>query len=160
MLSYLLSTAPGTVLGTGYDAREIAGVLPLGAVLAGRVFGAALAGRVFAGIPGGASWRFPKGGCSGRFPADGRSRAVAGGRVAWSQWTGGAESRVRSKISIFISFIFFLVIAGYVSAFGYSAAQAAAPGQDSALAGWLVAHGLRYGLGVGQCGHGGQRGAG
>jgi hypothetical protein len=46
-----------------------------------------------------------------------------------------------------ISFIFFLVIAGYASAFGYSAAQAAAPGQDSALAGWLVAHGLRYGLG-------------
>ena len=31
----------GTVLGTGYDAREIAAVLPLGAVLAGRVFGAA-----------------------------------------------------------------------------------------------------------------------
>ena len=39
------------------------------------------------------------------------------------------------------------MIAGYASAFGYSAAQAAAPGQDSALAGWLVAHGLRYGLG-------------
>jgi hypothetical protein len=61
--------------------------------------------------------------------------------------TGGAESRDRSKISISISFIFFLVIARYTSAFGYSAAQAAAPGQDSALAGWLVAHGLRYGLG-------------
>ena len=39
------------------------------------------------------------------------------------------------------------MIAGYTSAFGYSAAQGAAPGQDSALAGWLVAHGLRYGLG-------------
>ena len=39
------------------------------------------------------------------------------------------------------------MIAGYACAFGYSAAQAAAPGQDSALAGWLVAHGLRYGLG-------------
>ena len=44
LVSYLLSTAPGTVLGTGYDAREIAAVLPLGAVLAGRVFGTALAG--------------------------------------------------------------------------------------------------------------------
>ena len=62
LVSYLLSTAPGTVLGTGYDAREIAAVLPLGAVLAGRVFGtalagrvlgAALAGRVLAGLPGG-----------------------------------------------------------------------------------------------------------
>ena len=63
-----------------------------------------------------------------------------------SRLTGGAESRDRSKISILISFIFFPVIAGYTSAFGYSAAQAAA-GQDSALAGWLVAHGLRYGLG-------------
>jgi hypothetical protein len=46
-----------------------------------------------------------------------------------------------------ISFIFFPVIAGYASAFGYPAAQAAAPGQDSALTGWLVAHGPRYGLG-------------
>ena len=52
LLSYLLSTAPGTVLGTGYDAREIAAVLPLGAVLAGRVFGAALARRVLAGGAG------------------------------------------------------------------------------------------------------------
>ena len=38
-------------------------------------------------------------------------------------------------------------MAGYACAFGYSAAQAAMPGQESALAGWLVAHGLRYGLG-------------
>jgi hypothetical protein len=68
LVGYLLSTAPGTVLGTGYDAREIAAVLPLGAVLAGRVFGVPLARRAF-----------------------------------------GAESRVRSKISIWISFIFFLV---------------------------------------------------
>jgi hypothetical protein len=72
---------------------------------------------------------------------------VHGRPGGWSQWTDGAESRDRSKMSIFISLIFFLVIAGYTSAFGYSAAQAAAPGQDSALAGWLVAHGLRYGLG-------------
>ena len=52
LVSYLLSTAPGTVIGTGYDAREIAAVLPLGAVLAGRVFGTALAGRVLASGPG------------------------------------------------------------------------------------------------------------
>jgi hypothetical protein len=64
-----------------------------------------------------------------------------------AELAGGAESTDRSKISISISFIFFLVIAGYASAFGYSAAQAAAPGQDSRLAGRLVAHGLRYGLG-------------
>ena len=35
LLSYLLSIDPGTMLGTGYEAREIAAVLPLGAVLAG-----------------------------------------------------------------------------------------------------------------------------
>ena len=126
LVSYLVSTTPGTVLGTGYDAREIAAVLPLGAVLAGRVFGTTPA-RLGVGRPG-------VGGGAGLPP----------GRA---QLTGGAKSTDRSTISIFISFIFFLVMAGYASAFGYSAAQAAAPGQDSALAGWLVAHGLRYGLG-------------
>ena len=50
------------------------------------------------------------------------------------------------KIDFYL-FIFFVVMAGYACAFGYSAAQAAVPGQDSALAGWLVAHGRRYGLG-------------
>jgi hypothetical protein len=34
--AYVLTTAPGTVIGTGYGVREIAAVLPLGAVLAGR----------------------------------------------------------------------------------------------------------------------------
>jgi hypothetical protein len=34
--AYMLTTAPGTVIGNGYGAREIAAVLPLGAVLAGR----------------------------------------------------------------------------------------------------------------------------
>ncbi len=121
LVSYLLSTAPGTVLGTGYDAREIAAVLPLGAVLAGRVFGTALAGAV---LRGGSGW--PRG---------------------WGQLNGGAESTVRSKISILISFIFLVVIAGYGGAFGYSAAQGAAPGQESVLASWLAGHGLRYGLG-------------
>jgi hypothetical protein len=42
LISYLLSIDPGTMLGTGYEAREIAAVLPLGAVLAGRIFGPAL----------------------------------------------------------------------------------------------------------------------
>ena len=121
LVSYLVSISPGTVIGTGYDAREIAAVLPLGAVLAGRVFGTALAGRVLASLPGRESGR--------------------------SQLAGRAKATVRSRTSIFISFLIFLVMAGYMSAFGYSAAQGATPGQDSALAGWLVAHGLRYGLG-------------
>ena len=44
-----------------------------------------------------------------------------------------------------------LVMAGYGVAFGYSAAQAGAGAgagaADAVLAGWLVRHGLRYGLG-------------
>jgi hypothetical protein len=145
LVSYLLSTAPGTVLGTGYDAREIAAVLPLGAVLAGRVFGTALAGATLRGVPDGA---VPGGAAL--------NGAMRGGRVfgngrGWGrgrgQLTKGAESTDRSKISIFISFTFFLVIAGYVGAFGYSAAQGAVPGQESVLASWLAGHGLRYGLG-------------
>jgi hypothetical protein len=43
LISYILSIEPGTTLDTGYDAREIAAVLPLGAVLAGRVLGPKLA---------------------------------------------------------------------------------------------------------------------
>ena len=53
LVSYWCRAQPGTVLGTGYDAREIAAVLPLGAVLAGRVFGtAAWPGGVLASLPG------------------------------------------------------------------------------------------------------------
>jgi hypothetical protein len=43
LISYVLSIEPGTIRGTGYPAREIAAVLPLGAVLAGRVIGPKLA---------------------------------------------------------------------------------------------------------------------
>ena len=121
LVSYLVSTTPGTVLGTGYDAREIAAVLPLGAVLAGRAFGPALAEAV--------------------------SRAVSGLPRCRAQWSSGAESRDRSIPALLIAFIFFIAAAGYASALGYSAARPGRPGQESALAGWLVAHGLRYGLG-------------
>ena len=51
LASYVLSIEPGTVVGTGYDAREIAAVLPLGAVLAGRVFGPKLAAALKRGGP-------------------------------------------------------------------------------------------------------------
>jgi hypothetical protein len=36
LAAFVFTTAPGTIIGTGYGAREIAAVLPLGAVLAGR----------------------------------------------------------------------------------------------------------------------------
>jgi hypothetical protein len=121
LLSYLLSIDPGTVLGTGYEAREIAAVLPLGAVLAGRIFGPVLAGIL-------------RGGRRGR---------------GWIQWGGGGKATVRSISTVLLICVGFLVVAGYGSAFGYSAAQVSRPGQYSVLADWLVAHGLRYGLGGG-----------
>jgi hypothetical protein len=37
LVTYIFSTLPGTIVGTGYPTREIAAVLPLGAVLAGRL---------------------------------------------------------------------------------------------------------------------------
>ena len=53
LVSYLVSIEPGTVPGTGYDAREIAAVLPLGAVLAGRRLGPRLAKSINANFRGG-----------------------------------------------------------------------------------------------------------
>ncbi len=74
LASYLLSISPGTVIGTGYDTREIAAVLPLGAVLAGRVFGAALAGA----------------GAMPRRTVPGEGRAVPGeGVPVGAGWSGG-----------------------------------------------------------------------
>ncbi|HMD92467.1 MAG TPA: hypothetical protein VKG80_07470 [Trebonia sp.] len=97
LVSYVISTDPGTILGTGYDAREIAAVLPLGAVLAGRLIGPKLARR--------------------------------------------EAPRSRS------GYIALGLLACYGAALGYGAAQAAAPGDNADLAGWLAAHHLRYGLG-------------
>jgi hypothetical protein len=112
LLSYVLSIEPGTVLGTGYDAREIAAVLPFGAVLAGRIFGPRLARRT----------------------------RLDHGR-------GRAEKRARSGVGVLLGLVFWLGLAGYASALGYSAAQPGAAGPDAALADWLTGHGLRYGLG-------------
>ena len=134
LLSYLLSNAAGTSLGTGYQAREIAAVLPLGAVLAGRVFGPALAARFF---PANAR------------EADGSARPVRRSGQGRSQRDGDAKTRDRSISAWLLLAVGCLVVAGYGGALGYSAAQASRPGQYSALADWLVAHGLRYGLGDG-----------
>jgi hypothetical protein len=106
LVSYVISTAPGTILGTGYDAREIAAVLPLGAVLAGRLIGPKLARREALPLP------------LGRNQPRSRSVYVALG-----------------------------LLACYGAALGYGAAQAAVPGDNADLAGWLAAHHLRYGLG-------------
>jgi hypothetical protein len=89
--AYALSNSPGVSFGTGYEAREIAAVLPLGAALAGRMTGPFLRGRV-------------------------------------RQATAAA------------------VLAGYVSALLYSAAQPAVPGPQADLVQWLFSHHLTTGL--------------
>jgi hypothetical protein len=89
--AYALSATPGVVFGTGYGAREMAAVLPLGAALAGRMTGPLLLGRA-------------------------RQAAAAA------------------------------VLAGYVAALLYSAAQPAVPGPQAALAQWLLSHHLTTGL--------------
>ena len=89
--AYALSSSPGVVFGTGYAAREMAAVLPVGAALAGRMTGPLLRGRV-------------------------RQTAAAA------------------------------VLAGYVAALLYSAAQPAVPGPQAGLAQWLLSHHLTTGL--------------
>ena len=91
LAAFALSSSPGVVFGTGYAAREMAAVLPLGAALAGRMTAPLLRGRV-------------------------RQTAAAA------------------------------VLAGYVAALLFSAAQPAVPGPQADLARWLLSHHLTTGL--------------
>lgn len=121
LVSYLLSIEPGTVLGTGYDAREIAAVLPLGAVLAGRTLGPKLtAARLQTVMGGGGETCFRYGGLgfaglalalAGYAVALGCSAAqgpAASGDEALARWLaghglryglGGASANVVSVLS-------------------------------------------------------------
>ncbi len=92
--AYALSNTPGVAFGTGYGAREMAAVLPLGAALAGRMAGPLLLGR-----------------------ARRAQRAAAAA-----------------------------VLAGYVAALLYSAAQPAVAGPQAGLAQWLLSRHLTTGL--------------
>jgi hypothetical protein len=91
LAAYALSNSPGLSFGTGYEAREIAAVLPLGAVLAGRMA---------------APW------------LRGNAQRAAGGAV----------------------------LAGYLAALLYSAAQPAVTGRQLYLTQWLLSHHLTTGL--------------
>lgn len=121
LLSYAVTVDPGTSIGTGYAAREIAAVLPLGAVLAGREL-----------------WR--------RAPARRKHRAAG---LAVSGNTGPAHaSGMRAGGRSGGEWVLIVTLLGcYAAALGYGAAQPAAPGQYSTLSRWLVAHRLAYGLG-------------
>jgi hypothetical protein len=87
LVAYLMSSTPATY----WSARELAGVLPAGAVLAGRMLGA-------------------------RF----------------------REARLVPAVAV--------VLACYLAALGYTAAQPSVPAKTQDLANWLVAHHLKYGL--------------
>jgi hypothetical protein len=132
LVSYVLSIEPGTVVGTGYDAREIAAVLPLGAVLAGRVFGPGLLSR------------FPS-----RYECAVTAAIATPMAHSRRRRTGRekAEDRTRSGSRGLAVLAFALVLAAYGVAFGYSAARPPAAGPEAVLADWLAGHGLRYGLG-------------
>jgi hypothetical protein len=164
LASYVLSIEPGTVAGTGYDAREIAAVLPLGAVLAGRVFGPKLAASLrlarplrhapgrFREISGNvvAPQRptFPDGADGSPLAADGLACAPSPCAVGPAMAGPTAHGRVTGLgSSAWAVLAFGLLLAGYAVAFGYSAAQPRAVARDQVLADWLVGHGLRYGLG-------------
>ncbi len=91
--AYMISTHTHDVLG----AREMAGVLPFGAALAGRMLG---------------------------------SRALAARRAG--------PRALKPALAV--------VVAGYLSALGYGAAQTPAPPVNQPLVSWLAGHGFREGL--------------
>ena len=126
---YVLSIEPGTIRGTGYNAREIAAVLPLGAVLAGRVIGPKLTRVIGPKLTGHA-------GCQAR---EGRETP----RVRSEYWT---SSPAQTSRALLLSALLSAVLACYAAALGYGAAQPPVPPRNGVLADWLTAHHLRYGL--------------
>jgi hypothetical protein len=137
LAAFVFTTSPGTVIGTGYGAREIAAVLPLGAVLAGRELLVRPGGRE-AGRPGGRSGPVGRGDTAGEAPSGLAGRASTAGT-----WRAGI---IRSGKSWVLA-TGLAALACYAAALGYGAAQPAAPPQGADLARWLSAHHLRYGLG-------------
>jgi hypothetical protein len=112
LAAYMISTHAQDLLG----AREIAGVLPLGAVLAGRVLGGPL------GLATRSAARSATGAATER--AGRTRRAVRGGLLA----------------------ALIVLTAGYLASLGYGAAQAPVPATNEPLAAWLTAHRLTDGL--------------
>jgi hypothetical protein len=118
-------------------AREIAAVLPYGAVLAGRLLGSRLA--------------------SARAPAD---RVVPApppaGQLASPALTARlAAARPRAALSVVALPVVALpvvalpvVALAYLANLGYVAAHPPMPQRDHQLASWLAAHHLRYGIGT------------
>jgi hypothetical protein len=114
----LAAGAFGTHMAPIQGAHEIAMVLPLGAVLGGRMVGPWLTGAF-------AARRGP--GAQGAGDASG---------------TGPIARRARVAVASLLT----LAALGYVAALGYDSSQPAQPAQTQDLASWLVAHHLTAGL--------------
>ncbi len=101
--------------------REIAAVLPLGAVLAGRLLaGRLLAGRLLAPRP-----------TAGRLLAPRPAESLR---------------RPRKALAVPLRMVLAAAAAGYLAALGYGAAQPAVPAMNEPLATWLAGHGYTRGL--------------
>ena len=137
LLVTLVAGAFGTYMAPIQGAHEIAVVLPLGAVLGGRLIGPWLAGPWVAGprpaaprpaAPRSTAPRFP--GCAG-----------ADSRGAHSAHLGRAR-RSRAAVATVLA----LAGAGCAGMLGYNASRPAQPAPAQDLAGWLARHGLTSGL--------------
>jgi hypothetical protein len=115
----LAGFAASIIPATPFDTREIAALLPFGAVLTGRVFGSRLAA-----------------------PRPGR-RGLAAPEQASGRRSRFRLARVRPPVAALA-----VTFACQLAALGYTAAQPAAADPEQALAGWLAAHGLTSGLGT------------
>lgn len=109
--------------------REIAPVVPLGAVLAGRLLAAPLL-RLFA--PGA------------------RSRATSARSGAVTARSGGVTARFGGVTAAAVggAAVVGVVVAAYLAALAYGAAQPSIPSANQNLAAWLAAHHLGRGLGA------------
>lgn len=117
--AYLVSGKP-----TAYwSVREMAGILPAGAVLAGRVLGPLIAARL--GLAGQPAGEAGAGFAAARLGGPG----VLAGRL-WRALTAGLA----------------VVLAGYLAALGWAATRPAVPGVGQDLQAWLRTQGLTYGL--------------
>ncbi len=123
LAAYLLSGKP-----TAYwSVREMAGILPAGAVLAGRMIGPLLAGA-WRRAPGAA----PAGQEAAERAAAGRTPLAAG------QALGTAQKALAGTLAA--------VLACYVAALGWAATRPSVPGVGQDLVAWLGTHRLTYGL--------------
>jgi hypothetical protein len=124
LASFVVSIIPSTP----FDTREIAAVLPFGAVLAGRLFGPRLTS-----VRRQSASHGQRSASGSRQSASGNRQSAPGGQRFWLRLGVAA-----------------LVFAGgcQLAALGYEATRPAAVSPEQALAGWLAAHHLTTGLGT------------